>query len=82
MEQTLSQPWKMSSAYLLDPLYDNIFIFGVLFLALASGLIVLWDPQLFLPVLFADLWFLKYHHVLSTFTKLAGTRKGIEENRF
>lgn len=82
MERSLEQPWKMSPGYLVAPLYDNILIFGVLFLAFASGLIVLWDPQLFLPVLFADLWFLGYHHVLSTFTKLAGTKQDREENRF
>ena len=76
------QPWKMSSGYLSSSLYDNTLIFGVLFLALASGFIVLTNPEMFLPVLFADLWFLGYHHVLSTFTKLAGTKQDRIDNKF
>ncbi|MBL4790684.1 MAG: hypothetical protein JKY60_17105 [Kordiimonadaceae bacterium] len=57
-------------------------IFGVLILAIMSGVIVLLNPALFIPVLFADLWLLGYHHVISTFTKLAGTAQDREDNKF
>jgi hypothetical protein len=57
-------------------------IFGVMLLAVASGLIVNWKPELFMVVLLADLWLLGYHHVIITFTKLAGTRQDRKDNKF
>lgn len=62
--------------------YDSIFIFGTAAIALFSGAIVLWNPALFFPVMLADLWLLGYHHVITTFTKLAGTKKDRQENWF
>lgn len=49
---------------------------------LLSGAIVLINPALFVPILLLDLWFLGYHHVISTFTKLAGTKQDRQENKF
>lgn len=82
MTQAKSTPWTMSSGYLKNSLYDNTLIFGVLLLALGSGFAVLLNPELFLVVLFADLWLLGYHHVLSTFSKLAGTKQDRQDNHF
>lgn len=82
MNEGTIQPWKMSGGYLNNPLYDNMLIFGVLFLALSSGFVVLLNPELFLIVILADLWLLGYHHVLSTFTKLAATKQDRLDNRF
>ncbi len=64
------------------PSFDLLLIFGVLALAIGSGLIVLFNPNLFGIVLFLDLWFLGYHHVIATFTKLAGTPEDRKDNRF
>jgi hypothetical protein len=73
---------RYQGGWLLSPSYDLTFIFGVLALALVSGLFVLARPDLFLYVMLADLWLLGYHHVISTFTKLAGTKEDRRENRF
>ena len=50
-------------------------------LALLSGLIVIARPDLFIYVLVADLWLLGYHHVISTFTRLAFDKNSFNENR-
>lgn len=73
---------KIRAAYLDGFIYDHVMIVGITMLAIASGLIVWADPSLFLPVLVLDLWFLGYHHVISTFTKLAGTKEDRAENKF
>lgn len=67
----------------LDSLrFDTFFIIGVFVLAVASGIIVSIKPDLFIPVMMADVWLLGYHHVISTFTKLAGTKEDRKENWF
>lgn len=74
--------WSFETAWLAGAKFDGIFIGGILFLAILSGAIVAYDPSLFGIVLFIDLWFLGYHHVIATFTKLAGTAEDRRENRF
>ena len=74
--------WSYDTAWLSGIKFDSLFIFGVLGIALLSGLLVWNNPDLFAPVLFIDLWFLGYHHVISTFTKLAGTAQDRQENHF
>ena len=73
---------KLSSGYLRNGFYDHTLIFGITLIAMISGGVVLWKPELFLPILIIDLWFLGYHHVIATFTKLAGTKSDREENKF
>jgi len=73
---------RYQGGWLLAPSYDLTFIFGVLALAVVSGLVVLARPDLFFYVMLADLWLLGYHHVISTFTKLTGTKEDRRENRF
>ncbi|MFP4314455.1 MAG: hypothetical protein ACLFR0_09050 [Alphaproteobacteria bacterium] len=70
------------AGWLDSPSYDTTLIVGVLVLAVASGLIVSFYPALFVPILFIDLWFLGYHHVIATFTKLAGTKEDRAQNWF
>ena len=53
--------------------FDALFIGGIFVMAVASGLFVTWSPDWFVPIMFADLSLLAYHHVIATFTKLAGT---------
>jgi hypothetical protein len=54
--------------------FDLGLIGGTTLLALAAGAVVLRDPALFLPILFADLWLLGYHHVIATYTRLCFDR--------
>ncbi|SMP51831.1 hypothetical protein SAMN06265222_103358 [Neorhodopirellula lusitana] len=80
--KTVTRPWQMQYAFLSGPFYDHTLIVGVAFIAILSGYLVHVEPGLFTPVLFLDLWLLGYHHVISTFTKLAGTRQDRQENQF
>lgn len=73
---------SFEGGWLKAPSYDIVFIIGVLVLAVGTGLIVLNQPSLFGPALILDLWFLGYHHVIATFTKLAATPEDRKENRF
>lgn len=76
------RPWHIEAGWLSGVRYDTIMIFGVLLIALASGALVIHNPSLFFAVLVIDAWLLGYHHVISTFTKLAGTAEDRRENRF
>lgn len=62
--------------------FDLTLIVGVAALALASGALVVAEPALFPLVLFLDLWLLGYHHVISTFTRLAFDAESFREHRF
>lgn len=73
---------QFEGGWLRDAPFDLFFIFGVLALALTSGMVVAHKPDLFPIVIFLDLWFLGYHHVISTFTKLAATVEDRKENKF
>lgn len=75
---TLSNP----RGWLLGVRFDASLIFGVALLALVSGAVVVAQPALFPIVLFLDLWFLGYHHVVSTFTRLAFDRESFKEHKF
>jgi hypothetical protein len=68
--------------WLRNPSFDGALIFGVATLALASGAIAVARPDLFLVLLILDLWFLGYHHVVSTFTRLAFDSESFRQHRF
>lgn len=78
----MATPKRYDAGWLDGAAYDSILIFGVAAIALISGGIVLVNPDLFYPVLLVDLWLLGYHHVIATFTKLAGTADDRKENAF
>ena len=76
-ETLMHQPgWLRSKGF------DITFVHGVTALGLLSGLIVLTNPDLFRWVLIADLWLLGYHHVISTFSRLAFDKQSLHDNRF
>jgi hypothetical protein len=62
--------------------FDPLFIGGVAALALLSCSIVLWRPALFPLVIVADLWLLGFHHVISTFTRIAFDQDSFRAHRF
>lgn len=76
---TVSLPGR-PLAWLRSPKFDLSFIIGLPLLATATGLVVLLRPELFIPVLILDLWFLGYHHVISTYTRLCFDRKSFGEH--
>lgn len=62
--------------------FDLSFILGIAIVAMLSAAIVIAEPRLFAPVLLIDLWFLGYHHVISTFTRLCFDKESMKEHRF
>lgn len=68
--------------WLRNARFDLAFILGVAALALASGAVVVAEPGLFPLILFLDLWLLGYHHVISTFTRLAFDADSFRQHRF
>lgn len=71
-----------TSGWLRSTGFDVNFIGVSAGLAMLTGLASLYDPAVFRTLLFLDLWLLGYHHVVSTFTRLAFDRKSLRENRF
>lgn len=71
-----SLPWMRNATF------DVGFIFGLLGLSAATGLILLWQPDLFYPILVIDLWFLGYHHVIATFTRICFDKESFQEHKF
>ena len=65
--------------WLRSPRFDLAFILGLPAIGIATGLFVTWQPDLFWPILVFDLWFLGYHHVVSTYTRLCFDRKSFSE---
>ena len=69
-------PWIRNATF------DSGFIFGLLALSCITGLIILMEPTLFYPILVIDLWFLGYHHVISTFTRICFDKESFKEHKF
>ena len=74
-------PLAPSPGWLVGRRFDFGFIFGIAVLALASGIIVLINPTLFPIILMLDVWFLGYHHVVSTFTRLCFDKESARQHR-
>lgn len=70
------------AGWLRGPTFDGTFILGTLTLAVASGIVVLLNPSLFPIVLLIDIWFLGYHHVISTYTRLCFDKQSFQEHKF
>lgn len=72
----------MTGGWLVSPAFDLCLIGGVAVLALTAGAISVNFPSLFGIILLADLWFLGYHHVIATFTRLAFDAQSFKQYKF
>ncbi|WP_444994534.1 hypothetical protein [Aliikangiella sp. IMCC44359] len=79
---TLALNVNLSRGWLRSAKFDGLFLYGIAALALGTGAIVSWQPQLFFPILFLDLWLLGYHHVIATFTRLLADKTTRQEFHF
>ena len=68
--------------WLRNQKFDLWFIVGLPALGILTGVFVSWQPAAFWPILLFDLWFLGYHHVISTYTRLVFDKKSFKESRF
>ena len=62
--------------------FDLWFIVGLPAIGILAGTFVTWQPLFFWGILVIDLWFLGYHHVISTYTRLCFDWKSFRESRF
>ena len=72
----------VQTGWLKDGQFDLSFILGITGLAFALAGTALFRPDLFMPLMFADLWLLGYHHVIATYTKLVGSQSDRKQNAF
>jgi hypothetical protein len=71
----LRQDWR----WLRSPAFDFCFLAGLpAFAALVGAAVVAW-PQIFFVVLVYDLWFLGYHHVIATYTRICFDRASFSQ---
>ena len=59
-----------SRSYVWNGSFDYTLLVAPIALGLLAAAVVTSNPALYPVVLFADLWFLGYHHVISTYTRL------------
>lgn len=71
-----------SPGWLVSRNFDFGLALGPAALALASGVVLVLQPQWFLFILLFDYWVLSYHHVISTFTRLCFDSESFRANRF
>lgn len=72
---------SIRSGWLRDQKFDLVLILGVTVLALAGGFFSLDSEKLFIAILILNLWLLGYHHVISTFTRIAFDKISFSENK-
>jgi hypothetical protein len=77
-----SRPGFADLPWIRNARFDMWFIFGLLALSCVTGTVVMIEPKLFYPILVIDLWFLGYHHVISTFTRICFDKESFREHKF
>lgn len=65
-----------------NPTFDNFFISVIPAIAVVTAITIHFYPEYFEDVLLADLMLLGYHHVISTYTRLAFAKVSVKEHRF
>lgn len=73
---------RNSAGWLRGVAFDGTYIVGFLALALMSGWLVVSNPRLFTAIFVLNGWLLGYHHVISTYTRLAFDRQSFTDHRF
>jgi len=80
--QAAVAPRAVSYGWLRGAPFDLTFVAGVACFAIAVSLLVVHEPRLFPLVLVVDMWLLGFHHVVSTFTRLAFDSESFRAHRF
>jgi hypothetical protein len=71
-----------SPGWIRSRTFDVGFIGLISAAAVATGLVALIEPSLVVWLLVVDVWLLGYHHVVSTFTRLAMDKQSFQQHRF
>ena len=71
-----------SRSFVWNESFDVTLLVAPIALGLLAAAVVTSNPALYAAVVVADLWFLGYHHVVSTYTRLGFSSRGLGRNRF
>ena len=71
-----------SRGYVWNGPFDNALLVAPIALGVLAAAVVTSNPALYAAVVLADLWFLGYHHVISTYTRLGFSPNSLRQNRF
>ena len=82
VETAASTATVSSPGWLRSRTFDFNFIAVITTVAVATGLLALIQPSLIVWLLVIDVWLLGYHHVVSTFTRLAMDKQSLQQHRF
>ncbi|HVG54653.1 MAG TPA: hypothetical protein VM846_09500 [Vicinamibacterales bacterium] len=69
-------------SFVWNETFDATLLVAPLALGLLAAAVVTSNPALYAAVVLADLWFLGYHHVVSTYTRLGFSSRSLLRNRF
>ena len=75
-------PLARQSGVIYTTTFDRTLLIGPLLAGLLVGAAAAAEPRLYVPLLFADLWLLGYHHVVATYTRMAFDRGSLTRHRF
>lgn len=82
MQQVAAAAPAFSRSFVWNERFDSTLLMAPLALGLLAAAAVTSNPALYAAVVVADLWFLGYHHVVSTYTRLGFSSRGLRRNRF
>lgn len=68
--------------WLRNERFDSFFMVLPLCVGIVSAAMCVMEPAFFPIILFVDLWLLGYHHVISTYTRIAFDRASVNAHRF
>ena len=79
---TLASPALPAKTLIWSESFDGALLLAPFLAGLTCAVIAVSDPRMYPIILLADLWFLGYHHVVATYTRLAFDSESLRRNRF
>jgi hypothetical protein len=68
--------------YIRSASFDSTLLGAPLCAAFVAAAFAMADPRWYAFVLLADVWFLGYHHIVATYTRLTFNRESLRQNHF
>ena len=82
MQSVAASATAPARSFVWNESFDAMLLVAPFALGLLAAAVVTQNPALYAAVVVADLWFLGYHHVVSTYTRLGFSSRGLLRNRF
>ena len=82
MQPVAATATASARGFVWNETFDVTLLVAPMAFGLLAAAVVTSNPALYAAVVLADLWFLGYHHVVSTYTRLGFSSRGLLRNRF